>query len=756
MILKKTYSILHVSLLLSLFVILFSCATDKKDAYKKITPLKGKTNVFTSTDSIPDAHFLGDKTCQECHQDQFKKWQGSHHDKSMQVPDRETILADFKGEIFKSQGVTSRFFQRAGNFYVNTEGRDGKNHDFKIEYVFGLTPLQQYIVKFPDGHYQCLRTAWNIDKKKWFDLYPDFKVVHAEWLHWSRGGLNWNNMCADCHSTNVRKNYKQEDHSYDTKFALINVSCEACHGPGKQHVSDVKSQGENYRNSGTLQMTLDTKPKELVDQCARCHMRREMLTNRFNFEGTMLDHYYPHLITEPMYYADGQILDEDYVYGSFVQSKMYHNNVTCTNCHDPHTLERKFKGNKLCTQCHTPEKYDTEQHNFHIKGTEGALCINCHMPGKFYMGNDFRRDHSFRIPRPDLSVTYGTPNACVGCHTDKTDQWAAAILLKIKGAPKTNHFSDLLIPGLKGGANAHASLLKLAKDSIYPEIARASAIIELPNYRNQAMVREQLLLFLNDKSPLVRASTVDALNEISDPASTNYLLPLLKDEKRAVRIKAFSALAIMNEKNIPKNYKNVYEKVKKEYFIYLDGISDFVGGRINKANYILKKGDLLGAIKGYESAIELDYINNLARTNLANLYYQNNQFEKAEQAFKTIIEQEPAYGATYYSYGLLLSELKRTEAAITQMELATVYMANNPRTYYNLSLLYDQNKNSKKAEETILKGLKKLPENESLLYLLAYHYANNGEKEKAKNITLHLIQLFPENSQYFNFLQQLN
>ena len=195
---------LQVSLLLSISLLLFSCGEEKKEAYKKIPTAKTKT-IYASTDSIPDAHFLGDKTCKECHQDQFKKWKGSHHDKSMDVATRETILADFKGEVFKSQGVSSSFFKRNGEFFANTEGPDGKNHDYKIEYVFGITPLQQYIVKFPNGHYQCLRQAWDTKKNKWFDLYPDFKVVHSEWLHWSRGGLNWNNMCADCHSTNVRK-----------------------------------------------------------------------------------------------------------------------------------------------------------------------------------------------------------------------------------------------------------------------------------------------------------------------------------------------------------------------------------------------------------------------------------------------------------------------------------------------------------------------------------------------------------------------
>ncbi|WP_152286111.1 tetratricopeptide repeat protein [Flavicella marina] len=754
---KQKFSkfVLQFCLLLSVCVLVLSCGEEKKETYKKVATEK-KKSVFASTDSIPDAHFLGDKTCKECHQNQFEKWQGSHHDKSMDVATKQTVLADFNGEVFKSQGVTNRFFQKNGNFYANTEGPDGKNHDYKIVYVFGVTPLQQYIVQFPNGHYQCLRTAWDSVKNKWFDLYPDFKVVHSEWLHWSRGGLNWNNMCADCHSTNVRKNYTQEDHSYDTKFALINVSCEACHGPGKQHVEDVKTQGGSYRNTGTMQMTLDTKPKELVDQCARCHMRREMLTDRFNFEGTMLDHYYPQLITEPTYYADGQILDEDYVYGSFVQSKMYHENVTCTNCHDAHTLERKFEGNKLCAQCHLPEKYDTEEHSFHKLGTEGALCINCHMPGRFYMGNDFRRDHSFRIPRPDLSVKYNTPNACVGCHKDKTDQWAADEIVKRKGAPKENHFSDLLVPGLSKTPEAYKPLLQLAKDASYPEIARASAIVELPNYRNQAIVRKQLLEFLNDPSPLVRASSTDALNDISDINNVSYLLPLLNDEKRAVRIKAFSALAILDEQQVPQNYKSVYNKVKKEYFIYLDGISDFTGGRINRANYTLKKGDLLGAIKHYESALAIDNLNNMARTNLANLYYQNKQYKKAEKAFKTIIEQEPEYGATYYSYGLLLAELQRTKDAIQQLELATKYMPDNERVYYNLSLLYSGIKDAKNAEKSILRGLKKLPKNENLLYLLAYHYANNGEKQKAKNIALQLVQLFPNNAQYFTFLQQLN
>ena len=345
---KIAIQILHKPLILGLLILFFSCQKDKEVKYESFK--KPTTGLYAATDTIPDHAYAGDKACQKCHADAYETWKGSHHDLSMQEANRSTILADFKGEVYRSQGVTSRFFEKDGAFYANTEGPDGKNHDYKIIYVFGVTPLQQYIVQFPDGHFQCLRTAWDVKKRKWYDLYPDFKVVHSEWLHWSRGGLNWNTMCADCHSTNVQKNYDFKTHSYNTHYSIINVSCEACHGPAKKHVNLANKLGEAYKSDGSLKMIPGIKPQELVDECGRCHMRREQISTHFNHEGNVYDHYFPQLIANGIYHEDGQILDEDYVYGSFIQSKMYHNNVTCTNCHNPHSLKLKFEGNKLCAQ----------------------------------------------------------------------------------------------------------------------------------------------------------------------------------------------------------------------------------------------------------------------------------------------------------------------------------------------------------------------------------------------------------------------
>ena len=729
-------------------ILVVSC--NKKPKYVDVSD----DAIFVSTTQIPDSHFLGDNNCKECHEDEFKDWKGSHHDLAMQIADSTTVLGDFNNNTFKSQGVTSHFYKKGKDFYVNTEGPDGKNHDYKIVYTFGITPLQQYIVQFPNGHYQCLRTAWDTEKSKWFDLYPDFKVVHSEWLHWSRGGLNWNNMCSDCHSTNVRKNYDYKTESYNTKYAIINVNCEACHGPGKQHVEDVNRLGDNYVSSGTMRMTLNTAPKDLVDQCARCHMRREQFSQAFNFAGTMLDHYFPQLIEEPIYQPDGQILDEDYVYGSFVQSKMYKNNVTCNNCHNSHSLKLKFDGNALCAQCHVTDKYDTTKHHFHKMNTEASQCINCHMPGKYYMGNDFRRDHSFRVPRPDISVKYGTTNACAGCHK-KDDKWAWEAFQKLYGTVDSLHFSDKLVPGIRRQPHAEIGLLELINDKNEVEIVRASAVKALAAYNTENFIN-QYLSWLNDRSAVVRGATLDVLSEINNTDYVNSILPLLKDPKRSVRIKAFTTLSGLNENNVPETYKTVYEKVKIEFFTHLDTNSDFVGGRVKRANYHLKRGETEQGIAGYESALALDNLNNQARLTLANLYYNVKNFKKAEDAFKTVIAQEPDFGPTYYSLGLMYAELNRINDAIVQLQKAQVKMPENTRVYYNLSLLYDKNNDQKNAENILVKGLKIDANNESILYALAYHYSKYGQENKAKNILVRLVQLYPNNPQYASFLQGLS
>jgi hypothetical protein len=201
-----------------------------------------------------------------------------------------------------------------------------------------------------------------------------------------------------------------------------------------------------------------------IEVCAACHARRQSLTSQSSAPGDrFLDNFVPALLRTGLYHADGQILDEVYVYGSFLQSRMHGAGVRCTDCHERHRLGILAEGNALCTRCHNPEgtprfptlkpgQFDSPAHHFHRDGSDGAQCANCHMPARTYMGVDPRRDHSFRVPRPDLSARLGTPNACTLCHDDKTDAWATEQVRAWypEGRSGRLHFSEVLAAGRAG------------------------------------------------------------------------------------------------------------------------------------------------------------------------------------------------------------------------------------------------------------------------------------------------------------------
>ncbi len=620
-------------------------------------------------------YYTGSESCKECHEKEYADWKDSHHDLAMMKADEKSVKGDFNGAVFDSQGVHTRFYKKDGKFMMDTEGVGGKPGTFEITHTFGITPLQQYLVPFPDGSYQCTRQAWDTLQGKWFDLYPDIKVSPDEWIYWTKGGLNWNTMCSDCHSTYVKKNYDPEKLTYNTTYAIINVSCEACHGPGKKHIDlinsrEYKKDSANRQWDQHMYMTNFMKPKEMVDQCARCHSLRTQFTEYYDHKGIFMDHYAPDLLREGVYFADGQILGEVYVYGSFTQSEMYKQNIKCDDCHNIHSLKLKYDGNALCAQCHEPLTYDSPAHHFHEQGTEGAECINCHMPGRYYMGNDFRRDHSFRIPRPDLSVRFNTPNACNDCHDDKGYQWQKDAVIKWYGPKRAPHYSEALAFGRTRDPRSLNGLVKLARNSGEPAIARATAILymgDMPDARAHATI----IGLLNDPEPLLRYTAARALdNLLTADQKIKLLTPLLDDKVRSVRIAAVGSLAGVSTDKLGKEDQKKYKADIAEYLKGLYVRADFPGGQMEKAHYYEKLGKLDAAEKAYLRALQLDDRFNMARMNLANLYYSKKEFKKAENLFKTVIEQEPDFGQAYYSMGLLLAEQNHVEAAAGYMKQA--------------------------------------------------------------------------------------
>jgi tetratricopeptide (TPR) repeat protein len=339
------------------------------------------------------------------------------------------------------------------------------------------------------------------------------------------------------------------------------------------------------------------------------------------------------------------------------------------------------------------------------------------------------------------------------CHVEKGNAWAWEAYKKWYGEAPEGHFSDLLAAGLTA-PNGSQLLKKLAQDTLQPDIARASAIHGMrENALSEAEI-QGVLAFLKDDAALVRGATLDFFGEQQNSSYTNHFWPLLKDAKRAVRVKAYFALA--GQQSVPKGYEAIYKKVGEEFAHYLKATSDFVGGRVKQANYYLKNGELTKAIASYESAQKLDALDNNVRMTLGNLYYRNKQYDKAERAFRTIIEQEPEFGATYFTYALLLAEQERFNEAAQQLESSIAKAPDNQRAYYNLCLIYDRIGEKELAYTTALKGLEKQEGDVDLMYTLAFLYHKNGDSKLARPWVVKLIRLQPENQQFRAFLNEID
>lgn len=697
---------------------------------------------------VEENAFVGSEPCQSCHTEEFNEWQESHHFNAMSVATKETVKGNFNNTVFTSNGVESRFFIDDNKFYVNTEGPNGEYLDFEIKYTFGITPLQQYLVEFEKGRLQCLLIAWDTEKNEWFDLMPDEKLNTDDWLHWTKGSMTWNTMCADCHSTNLKKNLNPDSLSYATSWNEINVSCESCHGPGSHHVNYVQN---GLHTSGRevigpfLHQTYETSKKDQVEACARCHSRRGPITNEFSHSEDFMDHYIPSLPEAPLYNVDGQIEEEVYVYGSFLQSKMYHRSVSCTDCHNPHSNSLKFIGNDLCGQCHQKDKYDVFDHHFHAADTEGSQCVSCHMPGKTYMGNDFRRDHSFRVPRPDLSEKHGVPNACNGCHTDKDFSWAKDVIIEHYGPNHAKHYSDAFAAFQLGDRSALKDLTEIVSDTSYSHFIQATALDLSSRVDENSLPR--LLNALKSEYDIMRYTAVNAFANYSKDDRLRYLSNMLKDSCRAVRTQAAYLLADISENLFKGSLEEAYKVAMEELKLKMDVQADFPEGQLYRAQYHLNRKERELAKKAYLKSYEIDPYNPASQIGLANLYYRQSNMKEAEKAFLKAIEINDASFDAHYSLGLLYAEIEDLNKAEKHLGKGA-RLSNEPRHYYNWGLTLQNLKRNKEAEQVYLSALEIDPESEANLYALSILYLQQGNKTNARKQLQKLLKSFPNNQEY--------
>ncbi len=650
--------------------------------------------------------YVGTATCQSCHTKEHESWQESHHKKAMELPTESTVLADFNNVEFRADDVKYFFYKDRDKFKINVT-ENGKTDTFTVAHTFGFTPLQQFLVETENGKYQALRATWNSEEYVWFHQFAGEKIPPSDWMHFTNQSANWNSMCASCHSTDVKKGFNEANNSYNTSFSELTVGCESCHGAGSNHIKVVENNTYKKEESGFPSFGEGNMAQ--INMCGGCHARREQFYDQVQPGDAFHDAFAVSWISDRNFHTDGQIRDEDYVLSSFLSSKMFHNDVMCTDCHNAHSGKLKLEGNKLCMQCHEPE-LNTPGHHFHEQDTEGAACVNCHMTGETYMGNDFRRDHSFRIPRPDQSVAFGTPNACVTCHTEKSNTWAANQVSQWYGKKRTSHFSDFLLPGrINGDANALATL---ANDTAQPAISRATAIYYLAQ-QDISVVVNNLDGWTRSSEVLVRKAAQQSLRDFPKEQRMLYVLPALNDKARTVRIEAAMNVADIPATEIPSGYKKALEKATNEYKTFLAFNADFPDGQAQIAQYEYKSNNYSGAISAYKKALKIDSLRTDIRMNLAVIYNMNGQNNLSLNQLNLLLKQEPNARA-YYLRGLLLAEMNQTDNAIDDLILAIEQDAYDPTYYYNLALLYNKKGMRKEMKQTVQTGLQIFPENQRL------------------------------------------
>ncbi|RLA48883.1 MAG: hypothetical protein DRQ98_14340, partial [Gammaproteobacteria bacterium] len=621
--------------------------------------------------------FTGSDTCKNCHASEYALWQGSHHDLAMQLPTPDTVLGDFDDASFTYNNITTRFFRDGDRFMVRTDGEDGALTDFPVSYVFGVYPLQQVLLPLSRGRLQALSIAWDSRPEaeggqRWYHLYPEEVIDHKDPLHWTGPYQNWNTRCAECHSTDVRKNYDAASRSFTTTFEEVDVSCEACHGPGEKHLELAqKEKLETAVNGGfptalaqrgewafpagktIAQRSSALQSRAQIDNCGRCHARRGTLGD-YHYGADLLDTHRLSLPQSPLYYHDGQIQDEVYVYGSFVQSKMHQAGVVCSNCHEPHSLALRAPGNGVCAQCHQPQQYDTDRHHHHGAGSAGSQCAECHMPETTYMGVDPRRDHSMRIPRPDLSVVMGTPNACNQCHVDRDAPWALDALRDwgVQFRDTGSHPARAFYRFDQGDSRALPTLVQLANDSSVAPIWRATAM-ELLGEVGGRDALQSVTTLLYDDDPLLRVSTVRSLQFLPLHQRLQLLQPLFDDDITSVRMEVAMSLAGVPLDQVTPQQAKQLRALFSEYLRIQREHADMPGVQLQLGVFYVTRGDLPAAEAAYREALYLNPQLLPAYLNLADLLRAQSREDEARQLLLQALAIVPNNGATLHSLGLL-------------------------------------------------------------------------------------------------------
>jgi predicted CXXCH cytochrome family protein len=559
-------------------------------------------------------------------------------------------------------------------------------------------------VALGDGRIQALPFAWDARPRaqggqRWFHLYPDTDVTPADPLFWMRPRQNWNHMCGDCHTTSFSKGFSDATGRFDSRWSELGNGCESCHGAGSAHVAAAQ---HGAATQGLLN-GLHTQPEQL-DQCGACHARRVRLREDPSHE-RIHDTWRPELLQDGLYFTDGQIKDEVFELGSFLQSKMAARGITCSHCHEPHGARLREQGNALCTQCHDRQTFDGPQHHFHADGSDGARCMSCHMPSRTYMVVHERRDHRIAVPRPDLSATLGTPNACAACHEARGNAWAAdAIARHRSGRRQGPSGAELLGPALWSARHeqrdALISVRALLADPTVAGLSKATALSALGATApgDAAVIAEPLL---RDGDPWVRLGAVEALRSAPVAERTRLLAGVAADPARSVRWAAAPLLGQVGAGT----------SLLTDYQAWLTANADRAEALVELAGFQRAAGDPAAARAAFERALQRDDTAIVAYLNFADDRRASGDDAAAETLLLQACALYPDSVDAHFALGMLLVRRQQVTDGVTELGRASALSPNNSDYAYAYGVGLHSTQQDDRALATLSEARTRFPDN---------------------------------------------
>lgn len=700
--------------------------------------------------------FVGSAACADCHRAQSDAYRSSHHARALVAPGAEGTAPFDESPFTSTFGGTTKFSSRGGAPVVTTPAPDGKSATYPVRYVAGVAPLQQLVVETERGKLQSLGVAWDTRPaadggSHWFHVYGPKGVAPADSLFFTGSSQSWNHICADCHSTWVERRYDVASDSFDTRWAELAVGCEGCHGPGAEHVRTAKegkpepfsarlTRAEPWKPSATGSPTPRAQDEREVETCAPCHSRRLPLKEGFVASDAFLDSFEPDLLRPGRYHADGQVEGEVFEWGSFQQSRMHGAGVRCSDCHEPHSGKTLAQGNALCVRCHESSRFDTQQHSHHA-GARAPQCVDCHMPKATFMQVHERRDHSIRIPRPDHSVAFGTPNACNGCHDGKPAAWAREALAKWNPAsPARPHFVDALASDRQGSLEAPRRLRQLANDVAFPAIARATALERLGSYPSENTLRA-LRAALSSSDSLVVYGAVRGAALLPPPQRAQLLAPALQHEVRAVRVAAGKALAGAALTLLPASARAALERAFAEVQQSFAVSASRPETHVEQSAFELARGRLQEAEGALSRALRLDPCSLQAHLNLAELNRQRGHEAQSEREIRAALGCDERSAAAWHALGLWQVRAKQSRAALASLQKAVELSPTDPRFSYVLAVALAGGGDRSRAMRVLEAALKHRPNDASTLQALASYSREAGHSEREAELRKQLQQL---------------